>query len=339
MEQLINKIKQYKIKISVRSVCIALIAAFFLVAMLFVTLYIASVQYQSRSQPGTEQNGDSLISGDPSEISGSRQPGQEDPAEDPPDGAAEDLPDGAGTDQTHDPSGENEPEDPDEDPAEDPDEDPADVPSPGGTKVAYLTFDDGPERDITPYILDILLAEDIKATFFIIAQNQGVDDLFQRIIDEGHELGNHSYSHDYIRLYNRTVDDFRSNVRRAHDFIEENFGYTMTSFRFPGGIWEAGNGLISRIDAIRELGYRHYQWHVDSDDWRRNSTAEVIVNNVLNYTAGREHVIILLHDNINGHETVEALPELIKGLREQGYTFSTVNNFPANRRTGLSNNS
>jgi len=312
--------------------------AFSLVTLMFVILYIASDQYQGRGQPDPGSNGDALISGDPSGNSGSQQPGEETTPDDP------------GTEQTPDPPSEYEPgeqgHNPDNDPGnnpgnnpgEDPTGDPADTPPVVDGKVAYLTFDDGPERDITPGILDILKAEGIKATFFVLPY-QGVDDLYQRIIDEGHEVGNHSYSHVYDRLYDRTVDDFRRDVRRAHDFMEENFNYTMTSFRFPGCVWRAGSGLSARIDVVREFGYRHYQWHVDPEDWRRSKSAADITKDILDYTAGREHVIILLHDYVHSHATLEALPGIIKGLREQGYTFSTVNTFPANLRTGLSNSS
>jgi len=330
MSRLRNSRIQYKARIPMRNVGIAIMIAFFLVTMLFITLYIASGQYQGRGHSGTDKNGGQSTSGDHLGSDGSQQPGQEDPAI------------GTGTGNTPDPPGAYQPGEPGDgptggDPVNDPNN-PTDIPSTGGAKVAYLTFDDGPERDITPRILDILLAEDIKATFFVLPY-QGVDDLYQRIIDEGHELGNHTYTHVYERLYDRTVDDFRRDVRRAHDFIEENFGYTMTSFRFPGGVWRAGNGLSNRIDVIQAFGYRHYQWHVDPEDWRRNKSAEDITKDILDNTAGREHVIILMHDYVHSQATLEALPEIIKGLREQGYTFDTAKNFPPNIRTGLSNSS
>jgi len=296
----------------------AIAVAFLLVTVLFVILYIASVQRQNSESPGIS----SPSSGDPSQSSG--QPGQEDPFFDP-----SSDPDAI---ETPDPPGEYRQGDPDEQTGESTD-------TPTGTgKVAYLTFDDGPVRETTPAILDILLQEGVKATFFVIP-NEDSDDLFRRIIDEGHEIGNHSYSHRYNRLYERSINDFRQDIQRAHDFLIENFDYTMVSFRFPGGIWEAGDGLSARIRTINDLGYRHYQWHIDTNDWRRGQNAEDIIKTVLDNTAGREHVIILMHDNHLGQETVKALPGLIEGLREQGYTFETVKNFPQNKRTGLSANS
>jgi len=209
----------------------------------------------------------------------------------------------------------------------------------GSEKIAYLTFDDGPSRGITCAILDILRDENIIATFFILPTEDN-DDIFQRILDEGHELANHSYTHIYSTLYESNLSSFRNDVSRAGTFISERFGYTMTGFRFPGGSMQvSGNALTTRIDTIRELGYRHYDWHVDPQDWRRNKSAADITKDVLDYTSGREHVIILLHDYVYSHNTVEALPGIIAGLRNQGYDFDMVKNFPTALRTGLRDSS
>jgi peptidoglycan/xylan/chitin deacetylase (PgdA/CDA1 family) len=313
-------------KIPARSLGIALIAAFILVTLLFIILYVSSDQSRNPESAGISSNSEPSGIGEGSQNSDPQLPGQEEPPVDPE------------ADLTPNPPGEYLQGDPLEEPLEEPAEEPADVPPADDRKVAYLTFDDGPTPDITPGILDILLQENIQATFFVLP-SEGRDDLFQRIIDEGHEIGNHSYTHIYRTLYQRGIDEFRQEVQRAHRFMEDNFNYTMVSFRFPGGIWEAGDGLNARIDAVQALGYRHYQWHVDPSDWRRNKSASDITRDVLEHTAGREHVIILLHDYVHSHATLEALPAIIRGLRDQGYTFDTVKNFPANLRTGLSSGS
>ena len=198
-------------------------------------------------------------------------------------------------------------------------------------KVAYLTFDDGPARSITPLILDILKEEGIKATFFILPR-EGFDNIFRRMINEGHEIGNHSYSHNYNALYKRGIDTFKNDILKAKDFMEENFGYTMTSFRFPGGIGSCGPGRRpERIEFIEELGYVWFDWDIDSGDAygeQLDKSARALTANVLNGTGGKEHVVILMHDHRWRETTLEALPYIINGLREQGYRFDILRNHP-----------
>jgi len=194
------------------------------------------------------------------------------------------------------------------------------------TGTAYLTFDDGPSRPITPGILDVLKEEGITATFFSLPYS-GAEDIFKRILDEGHELGNHSSSHDYDKLYKGKTGAFRDDVLRARRFIEEHFGYSSNSLRFPGGAMNQSRDVRApRVDVLRELGYRHFDWDIDTDDWRRGRTPEEIVETVLTNTKGKEHVIILMHDTYE--RTLEALPAIIAGLREQGYIFDIVRNHP-----------
>jgi len=197
--------------------------------------------------------------------------------------------------------------------------------------VAYLTFDDGPSHTITPGILDILKDEGIKATFFVLPR-EGADDIFWRIIDEGHEIGNHSYSHDYDSLFRGSVSAFKDDVVRARNFIESNFGYTTTSFRFPAGTMTWSRDIRNpRIDVINNLGYRYFDWHIDSGDahtLQLDKAAETITANVLDDTRGRDHVIILMHDYSHRTTTLEALPAIIEGLRNQGYEFDILKNYP-----------
>ena len=192
--------------------------------------------------------------------------------------------------------------------------------------AAYLTFDDGPSLTVTPAILDILAQEGIKATFFSLPYS-GADEIFMRIINEGHEIGNHSYSHDYRNLYEGSTGAFREDILKVRRFISDNFGYETVSFRFPGGSGDQSRSTLKpRIDAINELGYRHFDWDIDTNDWRRGRSAEEITSDILNNTNGREHVIILMHDVYD--RTLEALPGVIDGLRKQGYEFDILRNYP-----------
>ena len=205
----------------------------------------------------------------------------------------------------------------------------SDFPQPD--KVAYLTIDDGPSRAVTPGILDILKQEGIKATFFVLPHS-GVEDIYQRIIDEGHEIGNHSYSHVYSELYKpNDIEVFHEDILLAQAFMLDNYGYTTTTFRFPGGAMSRSSSIIApRRELLAEMGYRDFDWSVDSGDTRPKSSdksAEALTSNVLENTRGRDQLIVLMHDTKSKITTLEALPFIITGLREQGYSFDILRNY------------
>jgi len=200
-----------------------------------------------------------------------------------------------------------------------------------GVNVAYLTFDDGPSREITPGILDILAEEGINATFFVLPR-EGVDDIYRRIINEGHEIGNHSFSHNYTTLYRNNSNAFKEDILKASEFISSNFNYSMTTFRFPGGSmsWNS-NEIDIRVGIIEELGYDYFDWHIDSGDahpQQADKSSQALTSIVLSNTNNIEHVIILMHDSGNKDTSLEALPSIIQGLREQGYSFGILKNYP-----------
>jgi len=201
-------------------------------------------------------------------------------------------------------------------------------------KIAYITIDDGPSRSITPGILDLLAKEGIKATFFILPQPsmRGLDNLFMRIIDEGHEMGNHSFTHRYGLLYDKDdTEPFKNEVIAAHEYILDKYGYTMKTFRFPGGMMGRKAEITDPRKAILdELGYKYYDWNIDSGDTNRSAAdreTTAIINKVLDNTRDRERLIILLHDSWDKQSTLEALPEIISGLRKQGYSFDILKNY------------
>lgn len=211
---------------------------------------------------------------------------------------------------------------------------PVRTPDPNAIGIVYLTIDDGPSRDVTPGMLDLFLEEDVRATFFVHNKNN-MHDIYQRILDEGHDLGNHTSHHNYDVLY-RDAESFTSAFLRAHNFILDEFGYEMTLFRLPGGPWNARqrNFFEEARAIVREHGYIDYCWHVDSYDWR-GIGAESIANNVIDGVLeasrnGRRHIIVLMHDGWE-HEripTMEALSEIIRVLREEGFDFDGMSNFP-----------
>ncbi len=200
-------------------------------------------------------------------------------------------------------------------------------------KIAYITIDDGPSTNNTAAILDILKKAEIKATFFVLPKGH-MDDIYARIINEGHVLGNHSYSHSN-HIY-ASEDDFEKDILKAKAFIYKKLDYTTTVFRFPGGTPGRKKSIIQkRADILKKNGYRYFDWDVsvaDTDPNLKNYGDEkFIVNlmtgNVLHNTKGKKRLIVLMHDDSTKIYTVKALPCIIDGLKKQGYVFDVLTNY------------
>lgn len=197
------------------------------------------------------------------------------------------------------------------------------------TKYAYLTFDDGPSQN-TIKILDFLKANNIKATFFVIGKENS-DDIYKRIVDEGHTLAIHSNTHKYDEIY-QSVDTFMEDMTALSDKLEALTGVKPTISRFPGGSNNTvskrygGNDLMDKIiQRIEEEGYTYFDWNVDSmDAAKNNQDKDVIINSVLNGAAGKQEAIILMHDAAAKTTTMEALPQIVEGLRKKGFVFDKI---------------
>lgn len=201
-------------------------------------------------------------------------------------------------------------------------------------KIAFLTFDDGPSRNNTPANLDTLKRYEIKATFFVLPKSN-LDDVYLRIIKEGHALGNHSYSRNYKYLYSST-DKFKKDVLRAKDFIYKRFDYKTTVFRFPGGTTGRKRNFINKCSVIlSNEGYRYFDWNVSAADTDPNmkkygndkDIANLLTNNVLKNSKSRKRLIVLMHDSSDKIYTAKALPKIIEGLKKQGYSFDVLTNY------------
>lgn len=196
-------------------------------------------------------------------------------------------------------------------------------------KYAYLTFDDGPS-DNTVKILDFLKANHLKATFFVLGK-ENQDDVYKRIVDEGHTLAIHSNTHQYDQIYT-SVDSFMEDIGALSDHLERVTGVKPDVMRFPGGsnntisIKHGGQDLMDQIiEKVKEQGLVYFDWNVDSMDASANrQDKDVIVNSVLNGASGQKHAIILMHDAAPKTTTVEALPEIVEGLRKQGFVFEKL---------------
>lgn len=190
-------------------------------------------------------------------------------------------------------------------------------------KVVALTFDDGPDPAYTPAILDILKEYNVPATFFMVGRHvEQYPGLARRIADEGHTLGNHTWSHR--SLVPLSVDYTRSEIMRSHEMIEQVTGVTPKYFRPPRGVYSA-----FALDLLRKEGYTTVLWNLTSQDWAE-LPARRIAAQVLNRTGPGS--ILLFHDSGNlisaeGGDrinTLRALPRVIEGLQEEGYRFMTI---------------
>lgn len=184
-----------------------------------------------------------------------------------------------------------------------------------GYKRIYLTFDDGPSNN-TNAILDVLDEYNAKATFFVIAKN-GYDKEYNRIINDGHTLGLHSYSHVYQDVYS-DENGFKNDVNRIYDFVENITGVAPKFYRFPGGssntIYKSDKNEL--FDYLDEMNLTYVDWNVASNDSTYGGlSANQIANNVLNGVDGLDDCVILMHDANDKTSTVEALRIIISSLQ------------------------
>lgn len=182
-------------------------------------------------------------------------------------------------------------------------------------KIA-LTFDDGPHPKYTPEILDILKKYDVKATFFLIGENVELyPDLVKRILCEGHEIGNHTFTHQKISEY--TEHQLSAEMEHCESVIYETVEYQTKLFRPPGG------KLDNKVRRLAEaFDYKVILWNIDTRDWAHESAEAIKKNVVENIEAGS---IILMHDYISSPSpTPSALELFLPRLLEEGYSFSVV---------------
>src|SRR5881397_3590047 len=177
-----------------------------------------------------------------------------------------------------------------------------------------ITFDDGPSATLTPKLLDLLAARHIKATFFVIGENVAEHpEIVARAAREGHEIGNHSWSHP--NFGKMSDDNVRSQLRRTDDAIRSATGNRPTLMRPPyGSITAREKHWIHD-----EFGYRIILWDVDPYDWKRPGPA-VVRNRILKET--QPGSIVLSHDIHPG--TIEDMPSTFDALEAKGFKFVTV---------------
>ena len=201
----------------------------------------------------------------------------------------------------------------------------------GGNQAGMiaLTFDDGPDSNWTPKILDVLEAKHAPATFFVIGENAiSNPGLLNRILHGGSELGNHSYTHP--NLANVSDTGIRLELNTTRRLIEAYTGRSLRLFRAP----YFGDAEPTTTDTLRpawiaqERGYLNVGLHVDPGDWQRPGVQQIVdltLESMARETPERSQKVVLLHDGGGDRaQTVEALPALIDAIRAKGYTLVTV---------------
>ncbi len=175
----------------------------------------------------------------------------------------------------------------------------------------YLTFDDGPIPEVTPWVLDILDQYGIKATFFMVGDNATkYPHLLEEVRRRGHGIGNHTYNH--LSGARHRPWTYLANIKKANDILHTNL------FRPPHG-WI---GMV-QYRVLRYVGIKVVMWDVVTRDYSRLLTAEDVVNNVKRYT--RNGSIITFHDSLKSIDKLKhALPEILTWLKQEGYEFGVI---------------
>jgi peptidoglycan/xylan/chitin deacetylase (PgdA/CDA1 family) len=197
-----------------------------------------------------------------------------------------------------------------------------------GKKIAYLTFDDGPS-DNTFEVLDILQELNVKATFFIVGSAIKKDNevCLKRMINEGHTIGIHTYSHMCNEIYcsvERFLEDFNIVYQQLYDITGEQ----VNIYRFP---WGSNNGYSKGIkdalmDEMERRGFSCYDWNVSADDSVGKPSRYSIRKNILKDLERQDQPIILMHDSSINDLTVKMLPEIIQMIKDKGYSFDSLEN-------------
>lgn len=180
-------------------------------------------------------------------------------------------------------------------------------------KYIALTFDDGPDPDTTPLLLDILKTKQVHATFFVIGKDaQQFSGIVQRIYNEWHMIGSHTWSHGDLRWL--SSKNIVTEIQKTQKIIKKITWYVPIIIRPPYG---AQNGRILQI--FRTYHLASIQWSLDSND-RKLPTSGALVQEIMKKI--QPWSIILMHDRLTG--TIEAMPQIIDAIQKSGYTMVTV---------------
>jgi peptidoglycan/xylan/chitin deacetylase (PgdA/CDA1 family) len=197
----------------------------------------------------------------------------------------------------------------------------------GDNDYIYITFDDGPSIN-TPDILNYLDKWKVPATFFVVPyDSESSKNLLNRMLNAGHAIGIHSFSHDYNKIY-ESVESYLEDFKLAYDLVYKQTGYKPFLFRFPGGSRNNYNKNIYKdiIDEMTRRGFVYFDWNVDSEDALGADWTEMYFG-VQKQVANNDTSIVLFHDGPSNKNTVNVMDDILKALveNEKRYTFSVIN--------------
>lgn len=192
--------------------------------------------------------------------------------------------------------------------------------SSSGIRRVYLTFDDGPSAN-TDRILDILAQYGVKATFFVVGK-EGYADQYRRIVEDGHTLAMHSYSHRYNEVY-ASLDAYKADLTKLHDYLYELTGEDCRFVRFPGGSSNTVStvSMWDLIDYLDSEDMVYFDWNVSSgDSTGGKKSVEQLTSNVLDNIGKYNNAVVLFHDAAGKTTTVDALAGIIEKILESDNT-------------------
>lgn len=185
---------------------------------------------------------------------------------------------------------------------------------PAKEKAIYLTFDDGPIPEVTPWVLDQLRQYDAKATFFCVGDNVNkYPNIFNSVLSEGHMVGNHTFNH--LNGWHTNAAPYYLNIRRCANVVKSDL------FRPP-------YGKISRRQAqYLQRDFQIIMWDVLSGDFDQSITQQQCLDNVINNTESGS--VIVFHDSLKAWDNLQyALPKMLKYFSDKGYVFKRLENKP-----------
>lgn len=192
-------------------------------------------------------------------------------------------------------------------------------------RVLYLTFDDGPSTVVTNKILDILKAENIKASFFIVGSKiEGREDVLKRIYAEGHTIGLHTYTHKYRQIYSSETA-FINEMNKTSEETKKVINIEPKAIRFPSG--SKKHLTPSLLEKLHNNGYKVYDWNLSlSDGIDYNTPVSKLYKEATTKCVNPNRIFLLAHCDQPNKNTCDALPNIIKYYRDLGYEFQPITN-------------